>query len=159
MGKYLLILFSFAGLESLNNFLFKKLESGDKLFVRAIILDAVPKLHEHLTSDVGFLGDKVANDLEESVVEGQHDNAEEYLKELKEKVANMDLELSIKKIDHHHLDNLKKGILEKELDAVFINFSNNKYISDQIKEQEIRDFLEKIKIKQYSFHDGKKDKA
>lgn len=159
MNKYLLVLFSFAGLESLNDFLLKKLESGDKLFVRAVILDSVPKLHEHLTSDVGFLGDKVANDLEESVIEGQQDNLEEYLKELKEKAAKNEFKLFLKKIEHHQLEKMKKDILGKDLDAVFINFSNNEYISDQVKEKEIKDFLKKARLKQYSFYDGKLEKT
>ena len=56
MKKYMLILFSYGGLKKINQHLEKKLKTDDKLFVRALMLEEVPKLFEHLISDVGFLG-------------------------------------------------------------------------------------------------------
>ncbi|ADQ14081.1 hypothetical protein [Halanaerobium hydrogeniformans] len=155
MKKYLLILFSYAGLEGLNKVLFNKLKSGDRLFVRAVILEGVPKLYNHLTSDLGFLGDKVANDIEESVLEGHQCITDNYLKNLEETAAENNIDFTKHLIDHHQLDKMKKDILEKDLDAVFINFSKNEFISDQVKEKEIKDFLKKAGLKHYSFYDGK----
>lgn len=158
MKKYLLILFSYAGLENLNDFLFKKLNKGDKLSVRAVMLKRTPKLFNHLTSDVGFLGDKVASDVEDSVVDVYRDKAETYLTEIEEKILAKDVEIDKKLIEKHQIDELKAAVIKEKADELIINFSNNEFVSDQVKEKEIKDWLEKLNLKEYLFHDGNLDK-
>ena len=157
MKKYLLILFSYAGLENLNDFLFEKLNKGDKLSVRAVMLKRTPKLFNHLTSDVGFLGDKVASDVEDSVVDVYREKAESYLKEIEEKVVAKDVEIDKKLIEKHQIDELKAAVIKEKADKLIINFSNNEFVSDQVKEKEIKDWLEKLNLKEYIFHDGNLD--
>ncbi len=155
MKKYLLVLFSYAGLENLNSFLLNKLNSGDRLFVRAVMLKGVPKLFSHLTSEVGFLGDKVASDVEDSVVDIYYDNAKDYLKEIEEKAAANNIEIDKDLIENHQIDKLKAVIRDSDFDAVIINFSNNEFVSDQVKEKEIKKWLNTIEKNIYIFHDGK----
>lgn len=155
MNNYLLVLFSYAGLENLNSFLLDKLKSGDNLFVRAVMLKGVPKLFSHLTSDVGFLGDKVASDVEDSVVDIYYDNAKDYLKEIEEKAVADGIEIDKDLIENHQIDKLKSVIRKSDFDTVVINFSNNEFVSDQVKEKEIKNWLNNIEKNKYIFHDGK----
>jgi len=63
------------------------IEHRDKLLVRALILEEVPKLFEHLISDVGFLGEQVVSDVEDSVVDIYQEHAKDYLEEIAEMAA------------------------------------------------------------------------
>jgi len=157
MKKYMLILFSYGDLKKINQHLKKMIREKDKLFVRAVMFEEVPKLSEHLISDEGVLGKKVVRDLENSVVDIYHDNAENYLEELREMAAEKKFELDTKLVDDHDLDRLKNEIKAAELDRVFINFSHNEYISDQVKEEEIKSWLKKIRLPRDIFYDGKKE--
>ncbi|TDO84332.1 bacterioferritin [Halanaerobium saccharolyticum] len=155
MKKYMLILFSYGDLKKINEHLEKIISKNDKLFVRAVMFENVPKLSEHLISDEGVLGKKVVRDLENSVVDIYHDNAKKYLEEIKEMAAKNKFELDTKLVDDHDLEKLKKEITAAELDRVFINFSHNEYISNQVKEEKIKSWLKKIKLPQDIFYDGK----
>lgn len=155
MKNYMLILFSYCGLREINGHLIKKLNQNDRLLVRAVMLEKVPKLSEHLVSEVGVLGKKVVDDLEESVVENYHDNAKNYLKEIKEIAAENNFKLDKKIIDHHNLENLKEEIKNSELDEIIINFSQNEFASDQAEEENVKSWLHKLKQSQDIFYDGK----
>ena len=157
MKRYMLILFSYGDLKKINKHMEKIINKNDKVFVRAVMFEKVPKLSEHLISDEGVLGKKVVRDVENSVVDIYHDNAENYLKELKEIADKKQFELDKKLIDDHDLERLKKEIKAAELDRIFINFSHNEYIADQVKEEEIKNWLKKIKLPKDIFYDGKKE--
>lgn len=156
MKKYMLILFSYCKLKKINSYLKRKLVQNDQLLVRAIKLEQVPKLSEHLISDVGVLGKKVVHDLEESVVDNYQDKAKEYLAEIKEIAAAENFKLKLKLIDHHNLKNLKKEIKENDIEKIIINFSQNEFASDQAEEEELKLWLQKLDIEQVVFYDGKR---
>ncbi|RAK12446.1 bacterioferritin [Halanaerobium saccharolyticum] len=158
MKKYMLILFSYGGLKKINKHLKKNLKQDDQLLVRAVMLEEVPKLFNHLISDVGFLGEKVVSDVEDSVVDIYQDNAKDYLAELKELAAAMNFKLDKKLIKQNKAEELKQEIKTAELDRIFINFSHNEFVSDQVKEDEIRCWLKKTELPQDIFYDGKKAK-
>lgn len=158
MKKYMLILFSYCGLVEINKHLKKKLKHKDELILRAIMLEGVPKLSKHLISDVGVLGKKVVSDVENSVVDIYRDNAENYLEEVKKMAAENNFQLDERLIEDHDLESLKNEIKTAELDRIFINFSHNKFVSDQVKEDEIKRWLEKIELPKDIFYDGKKKK-
>ncbi|MGM0380121.1 MAG: hypothetical protein ACQEQE_10280 [Bacillota bacterium] len=158
MKKYMLILFSYAGLNEINKHIKKKLSQGDELLVRAVMLEGVPKLFDHLISDVGFLGEKVVSDVEDSVVDIYQDNAKDYLTELKELATAKNFELDEKLIEDHNLKILKNEIKKFDLDGIFINFSHNEFVSNQVKEEEIKKWLKKIKLSQDIFYDGRLEK-
>jgi bacterioferritin len=158
MRKYMLILFSYAGLKEMNKYLKDKLKEDDKLLVRAVMLEGVPKLFDHLISDVGFLGKKVVSDVEDSVVDIYQDNAKNYLDELTELAAEKNFEINKKLIKNHKFDGLKEEIKETDLDGIIINFSHNEFVSDQVEEENIRSWLKKLKLSQDIFYDGKKRK-
>ena len=153
----MLILFSYGGLKEINEHLIKRLNQNDKLLVRAVMLEGVPKLFEHLISDVGFLGEKVVSDVEDSVVDIYQDNAKNYLDEIKQIAEAENFKLNQKLIEHHDLDNLKKEIQKSDLDGIFINFSHNEFVSNQVKEDEIKGWLKKIKLPQDIFYDGNRE--
>jgi len=155
MKKYMLILFSYSGLKEINKHLKEKLNQNDKLFVRAVMLEKVPKLSEHLISEVGVLGKKVVHDLEESVVDNYQDNAKNYLEEIKEIAAENGFQLDKKLIDNHNSEDLKKEIKKSELDEIIINFSQNEFASDQVEEENIKSWLHKLELLQDVFYDGK----
>lgn len=158
MKKYMLILFSYGGLNKINRHLKKKLDQRDKLLVRAVMLEDLPKLFEHLISDVGFLGEQVVSDVEDSVVDIYQENAKDYLEEVKKIAAAENFKLDKKLIEQHKLENLKQEIKSCDLDGVFINFSDNEFVSNQIKEDEIKSWLKKIKLSQDIFYDGEREK-
>ncbi len=156
MKKYMLILFSYCGLKEINKHLKKKLSQNDKLLVRAVKLEHVPKLSEHLISEVGVLGEKVVHDLEESVVDNYQDNAKNYLEEVEEIAVENNFKLDKKLIDHHNLENLKLEIKESKFDGIIINFSQNEFASDQAEEENIKSWLHKLKLSEDIFYDGKR---
>ena len=158
MKKYMLILFSYGGLKKINEHIKKKLKQDDKLFMRALMLEEVPKLFEHLISDVGFLGEKVVSDVEDSVVDIYQDNAKDYLDEVKELAAAKNFKLDKKLIEQHNLEKLKQEIKKSDLDRIFINFSHNEFVSNQVKEDEIKGWLEEIELPQDIFYDGKQER-
>lgn len=158
MKKYMLILFSYGGLKQINKHVKNKLKPEDKLFVRAVKLEKVPKLSEHLISEVGVLGRKVVNDLEESVVDNYYDNAKNYMKEIKRMAVENGFELDEKLIDHNNLEKLKDEIKQSDFDEIVINFSQNEFASDQLEEENVKSWLKKLKLSQDIFYDGRKRK-
>jgi bacterioferritin len=154
MKKYMLILFSYGGLKKINSHLEKNLQPNDKLLVRALMLEEVPKLFEHLISDVGFLGEKVVSDVEDSVVDIYQENARDYLDELKEMAADRNFDLNKKLIEEEDLDKVKEEIKATEIDGIFINFSHNEFVSNQVKEDEIKKWLKKTDLNIDIFYDG-----
>ncbi|RCW52266.1 hypothetical protein [Halanaerobium sp. ST460_2HS_T2] len=158
MKKYMLILFSYGGLKKINQHLEKKLKPEDKLLVRALMLEEVPKLFEHLISDVGFLGEKVVSDVEESVVDIYRGNAKDYLAEIAEMAAEKNFKVDKKLIEEENLGMLKDEIKASELDGIFINFSDNEFVSNQVKEDELKKLLKEIELKQDIFYDGERKK-
>jgi bacterioferritin len=151
----MLILFSYGGLKKINQHLEKKLKPNDKLFVRALMVEEVPKLFEHLISDVGFLGEQVVSDVEDSVVDIYQENAKDYLAEIAEMSAAKDFEIDKKLIEEDDLEKVKEELKAYELDGIFINFSDNEFVSNQVKEDELKKWLKVIDLKQDIFYDGK----
>jgi|GEM_PF-3882046 bacterioferritin len=158
MKKYMLILFSYGGLKKINEHLKQNLSQNDQLIVRALMLEEVPRLFEHLISDVGFLGEQVVSDVEDSVVNIYQDNARDYLDQVKEIAAENNFKLDQKLVEQHNLEALKQEIREADLDRIFINLSHNEFISNQVKENEINSWLKKIKLPLDIFYDGEKEK-
>lgn len=158
MKKYMLILFSYGGLKKINQHLEKKLQPEDKLLVRALMLEEVPKLFEHLISDVGFLGEKVVSDVEDSVVDIYQENARDYLEELAEMAAAKDFKLDKKLIEEEDLEKLKAELKRSELAGIFINFSENEFVSNQVKEEELKKWLQEVELPLDIFYDGEKKK-
>lgn len=156
MKKYMLILFSYSGLKKINRHLKKKLKANDKILARAVMLERVPKLSEHLISEVGVLGKKVVHDLEESVVDNYQDNAKNYLGELRNLAEKKKFSLDTKLIKHQNLENLKDEIKKSELDGLIINYSQNEFASDQAEEESIKDWLQNLELAQVVFYDGKR---
>lgn len=154
MKKYMLILFSYGGLKKINHHLKKKLQQDDKLLVRALMLAEVPKLFEHLISDVGFLGEQVVSDVEDSVVDIYQENARDYLDELKEMASDRNFDLNKKLIEEQDLDKVKEEIKTSKIDGIFINFSHNEFASNQVKEDEIKKWLKKTDLNIDIFYDG-----
>jgi bacterioferritin len=156
MKKYMLVLFSYGGLKKINQHLEKKLKPKDKLLVRALMLEEVPKLFEHLISDVGFLGEKVVSDVEDSVVDIYQENAKDYLEEIAEMAAERNFKLDKKLIEEEDLKKLKEELRASELDGIFINFSDNEFVSNQVKEDELKKWLQEIELPLDIFYDGEK---
>ena len=118
----------------------------------------MPKLFEHLISDVGFLGEKVVSDVEDSVVDIYQENAKDYLVEIAEMAAAKDFELDKKLIEEEDLEKLKEELKASELDGIFVNFSDNEFVSNQVKEDELKKWLQEIELPLDIFYDGKKKK-
>ncbi|SIR46472.1 hypothetical protein [Halanaerobium kushneri] len=154
MKKYMLVLFSYGGLKKINEHLEKKLKPNDKLLLRALMLEEVPRLFEHLISDVGFLGEQVVRDVEDSIVNIYQENAKDYLNEIAEMAAAKNFELDKKFIEEQELEKLEEEIKTSELDEIFINFSQNEFVSNQVKEDELKSWLKQIELSIDTFYDG-----
>lgn len=154
MPKKILILFSYAGIDKLNKSILSDIQAGDNLFVKAVMLEEVPKLFSHLTSDVGFLGEKVVSDIEDSVVEIYQDNAKDYLKTLKDKAEKNSFTVDTELVNRHELSNLKIEIQKLNPAKIFINFSINEFVSNQVDEKELKKYLEELDIEKQFYYDG-----
>ncbi len=155
MKKYMLILFSYAGLNELEEELFRKIDKGDKLLVRCLLLEGVPKLFNHLISDVGFLGEKVVCDVEDSVVEIYRDNAEMFIKEINSRSAEQDIDVETELLNSTELENLKMDINLKKPAVIWLNLSRNDFVADAETEAEMETWLENKQSGIKVFVDGK----
>jgi bacterioferritin len=154
MKKYMLVLFSYGGLKKISEYLEKKLKPNDKLLLRALMIEEVPKLFEYLISDVGFLGEQVVSDVEDSIVNIYQENAKDYLDEIAEMATAKNFELEKKFIEEQELEKLEEEIKTSELDEIVINFSQNKFVSNQVKEDELKSWLKQIELSIDIFYDG-----
>lgn len=154
MQKYLLILFSYAGLEELKKYLMNKIAQDDKLYLKAVRLDRVPKLTSHLASEVGFLGEKVVDDVEDSVVDIYKDNAQNFLDELQKTAEENQFALEEDLIEEDQLKELQEAYKEIDPDQLIVNFSKNEFVSDQDREEKFRKWLNKLTVEKNIFYDG-----
>lgn len=156
MQKYLLILFSYAGLEELKEYLMNKIDQDDKLYLKAVRLDRVPKLTSHLASEVGFLGEKVVDDVEDSVVDIYKDNAQNFLEELQKTAEKNQFDLEEDLIEKDQLKQLQKAYKEIKPDQMIVNFSKNEFVSDQDREEKFKNWLKELDVHKNIFYDGSK---
>lgn len=92
--------------------------------------------------------------MEDSVVDIYQENARDYLDELKEMASDRNFDLNKKLIEEQYLDKVKEEIKTSKIDGIFINFSHNEFVSNQVKEDEIKKWLKKTDLDIDIFYDG-----
>ncbi len=101
----------------------------------------------HLISDVGFLGEKVVCDVEDSVVEIYKDNAEMFIQEITSRTTEEHIKIETKLLNSTQLENLKMDINLEKPDATWLNLSGNDFVADADTEAKMETWLKTISQK------------
>ncbi len=157
MTTYMLVLFCFAGLDEIKRKLFKEMKSGDKLFVRGIMLEEMPELSNLLVSEVAVLGEKIVNDLQDSVIETYQENADRFMAEIAEEAEARKIAIDIKIIHADQIVLLKKEIAKYKPKQIWTNYSHNDFVSNSRQENKMKEWQEGLKSKKIIYYDGQKE--
>ena len=109
----MVLLFSFAELDKVIDHSFNLLTPEDELEVVAVVGEEVSSSLSHLITDVGFLGDKVSDDVEEAVVNEYQDRADKCLERITNRAEADDYKLEVEQ-----LTKISLGELEDKLEAL-----------------------------------------
>ena len=155
MKKVLLILFSFENLEQVIKHTFKLLNSKDKLYVTGFIEEEIPDSLNHLISDIGFLGKKVTDDVEETIVNEYQDRAEKNLDDIDKQGEDIKAEVDVELLPKEKLSKLKRKLRQGKFDHLIINYTNDEFISEEVLVYPLEELLQEINIPYQLYYDGK----
>ena len=128
MKKIMLVLLSYAGTDNVLDRLSDILTENDSLYVAGVVIKEISPSFSSLISDIGFLGDKVVNDVEETVGNIYQKNAGSHLDEIEDKYNKQGVNVIKDKVTDDELTKIKKILVEKDFDKIIINYTKNKYI-------------------------------
>ena len=155
MKKVLLILFNFENLEQVIKHTFKLLNSKDKLYVTGFIEEEIPDSLNHLISDIGFLGKKVTDDVEETIVNEYQDRAEKNLDDIDKQGEDIKAEVDVELLPKEKLSKLKRKLRKGKFDHLIINYTNDEFISEEVLVYPLEELLQEINIPYQLYYDGK----
>ena len=155
MKKVLLILFSFENLEQVIKHTFRLLNSKDKLYVTGFIEEEIPDSLNHLISDIGFLGKKVTDDVEETIVNEYQDRAEKNLDDIDKQGEDIKAEVDVELLPKEKLSKLKRKLRQGKFDHLIINYTNDEFISEEVLVYPLEELLQEINIPYQLYYDGK----
>ena len=154
----MLVVFSVINLENVVERSFKLTNrEGGKLHVTIIQEEKIPSALSSLLMDSGFLGEKVKDDVKETIKEEYKRRTGKILTKIKHKAKRHKINLvgteSVKKaslIDCYDL------IDENNIDYLILNYTNNRFVSRTIYEYIHENFIEDLNIPCELFMDGQK---
>lgn len=154
MKKVMLVLFSFAELDEVIDYTFDLLTDGGDLEVVAFVEEEVPESLTHLISDIGFLGDKVTQDVEETIVDEYKDRAERHLKMIEERADCEDCQIDMKVYPKDQLDQVEERLRSGEIDYVVVNYTDDQFISEEVLVYPLDELLDEIDLPYEVYYDG-----
>ncbi len=128
MKKIMLVLLSYAGTDNILDRLSDILRENDDLYVAGVVIKEISPSFSSLISDLGFLGDKVVNDVKEAVGNIYKKNAGSHLDEIADKFGKQGVNVITDKVTDNELKEIKELLVEKDFDKIIINYTKNKYI-------------------------------
>jgi len=152
--KVMLVLFSFAELDKVINYTFDLLADDGKLEVVAFVEEEVPNSLSDLISNVGFLGEKVTKDVEDTIVDEYKDRAERHLKMIKERAADEDCRVEMKVYPKDNLEQVEKRLRSGEIDQAVINYTGDQFISEEVLVYPLDELLAEIDLPYEVYYDG-----
>ncbi|MGM0501995.1 MAG: hypothetical protein ACQERJ_05665 [Bacillota bacterium] len=158
MKRVMVLLFSFAEIDKVIDHSFELLAAEDRLEVVTVVGEEVSSL-SHLITDVGFLGDKVKEDVEQAVVNEYQDRADKCLEEIAERSEENEHKLKVKRLTEFSLENLKERLNKNKIDHLVINYTSDQFLSNEVLDYDFEQFLDKVDIPYEVFFDGELSKT
>jgi len=155
MEKVMLLLFSFASLDKVIEDSFKLLTKENQLQVIAVLEEELPASLPKLISQIGFLGEKVTEDVKEIILKEYKKRGVETLKSISAKGREEGYQVKVEQIAKAALPNLKQDLQQREFSQLIINYTRDQFISKDVLAYEIDEFLEGLDIPYKIYYDGK----
>lgn len=159
MKKVMLVLFSFENLDPVISRAFKLLDSDDELYVVGFVEEEVPDSLSHLITDIGFLGDKVTSDVEETIVDQYQDRAQKRLDGIDQQGEDIDSQVNVELLSKDKLSDLKQDLKAEriKIDHLIINYTNDEFISEEVLVYPLDQLLTEVDIPYELYYDGELD--
>ncbi len=157
MQRVILILFSYAGIDNINAYLAEILHNGDFLYVGGIIIEGISPSFSSLISDLGFLGDKVVNDVQEAAAGIYRKNAGKQLARIEKKFSNSGVKIMREKISDQNLERIDRIIDEQKISKGIVNYTRNEYITHTDIDFKVKELFNNGKIPVEIYYDGEKN--
>ena len=155
----MVLLFSFAELDKVIDHSFDLLAPQDELEVVAVVGEEVSSSLSHLITDVGFLGDKVSEDVENAVVNEYQERADKCLERITERAEADDYKLEVEQLTKISLGELEDKLEIDKIDHLVINYTEDKFLSNEVLDYDFNEFLADINIPYEVFFDGELSKT
>lgn len=153
----MLVLFSFENLDQVINRTFKLVEPEDELYVAGFIEEELPDSLSNLISDIGFLGKKVTNDVESTIVEQYQDRANKNLDSIAQQGEETKSKVNVELLAKDELSDIKQQLRAEEVDHLIINYTNDQFISEEVLVYPLDQILQEIDIPYELYYDGELD--
>jgi bacterioferritin len=144
--KVMVLLFSFAELDKVIDYSFNLLQDEDDLEVVAIVGEEVSSSLSDLITDVGFLGDKVTEDVENAVVNEYEAEADNH-------------NLGVEKLTKISLEELKEKLDYDQVDHLVINYTEDQFLSNEVLDYDFDEFLDNLNMPYEVYFDGELSKT
>ena len=157
----MLVIFSVINLENVVERSFDLTErEGGKLYVTLIQEEKIPSALSSLLMYNGFLGEKVKEDVKDTIKKEYKRRTSRILNEIETKADEQGIHLV-------ETDSVKKASLmdcydlieEDNIDYLILNYTNNKFVSRTVYEYFHEEFIENLDIPCEVFMDGEKKKV
>ena len=158
MKKVMVLLFSFAELDKVIDHSFNILTPEDELEVVAVVGEEVSSSLSHLITDVGFLGDKVSDDVENAVVNEYQERADKCLERITNRAEADDYKLEVEQLTKISLGELEDKLEVDRIDYLMINYTEDQFLSNEVLDYDFNDFLDGVDIPYEVYFDGELSK-
>ncbi|ADL11765.1 hypothetical protein [Acetohalobium arabaticum] len=154
MKRIMLILFSFAKAEKVISRSFELLGEEDELYVAGFVDHKLPESLSDLISDVGFLGDKVTEDVESAVIAEYKKRAEGKLDLIIEQGEEYSGTVKAEMLSKDELADLKSRIEQGKADYLLINYTDDHFLAEEVLDYPLDEILARIDIPYEVYYDG-----
>ena len=154
----MVLLFSFAELDKVIDHSFNILTPEDELEVVAVVGEEVSSSLSHLITDVGFLGDKVSDDVENAVVNEYQERADKCLERITNRAEADDYKLEVEQLTKISLGELEDKLEVDRIDYLMINYTEDQFLSNEVLDYDFNDFLDGVDIPYEVYFDGELSK-
>jgi bacterioferritin len=153
--KIMLVLFSFAELDDVINRAFELLDEDDELQVVACIEREVPNSLSALISDVGFLGEKVTNDVKDTIIDEYKERANRNLDAISERGEEEDEDVEVDLL--RSVEEIRERLRQEPIDYLIVNYTNDEFISEEVLKYPLDKLIEGIEYPYEIYYDGQLD--
>jgi bacterioferritin len=159
MKKLMLVLFSFAALDEVIDHSFNLLNQYDKLEVVAVLEEDLPDSLSKLISQIGFLGEKLTNDVKEIIINEYKNRGTKALESIFQKGEEEGYQVGVEQLSKNSLPQLKERLKGSGVDYLIINYTRDQFIANDVLEYKLDDFLSGVELPYDIYYDGKLAKA
>lgn len=157
MKRVMLAIFSVAEVDKAVRRSFELVErNGGELFVTFILEEKVPSALSSLMMYTGFLGEKVQEDVKETIRKEYRRRVNKLMEEIRKKAREKGLRVSTEILNEASLMQCYDLIVEKNIDYIVINYTKDEFISRDVHDYYINEFIDNLDVPNELYLDGQK---